>query len=129
MAHLVAMHVWFVGPTPIDRSIHKLEGELYRGHESVGVDRHIAVRHHRLGHPITGTHLVPAFVREPDPDEPGEPALFVYTCPCEKPREDLDQWAQTYRTVGGLKLVIANLRALASGPRATCTRTASSWRS
>lgn len=93
----------FIVPIPKTKPLHKVEAELYRTRQRVGVTgRFIAWRRHRVGGP-NGPEVVQVIRWEPDPEEETGEAWFAYACARETTIEQFDEWATRYRNRWGIE--------------------------
>jgi len=94
----------FIVPIPKTKHTHKIETDLYRTRERVGVTgRFIAWRRYRMGERGTGPEIIQVIRWEPDPEEPTGERWFAYTCRRETTVEEFDAWATRYRTRWGIE--------------------------
>lgn len=94
----------FIVPVPKTKHLQKVEAELYRTRQRVGVTaRFIAWRRYRIGEDHTGPEIVQVIRWEPDPDEPTGETWFAYACRRETTVEEFDAWATRYRTRWGIE--------------------------
>ena len=93
----------FIVPVPKTKALHKVEAELYRTRQRVGVTaRFIAWRRYRMNEG-KGPEIVQVIRWEPDPDEPTGERWFAYACRRETTVEEFDAWATRYRTRWGIE--------------------------
>ncbi|MGH8568135.1 MAG: transposase [Gammaproteobacteria bacterium] len=94
----------FIVPVPKTKHLQKVESELYRTRQRVGVSgRFIAWRRYRMGEDHDGPEIVQVIRWEPDPEEPTGEAWFAYACRRETTVEEFDEWATRYRTRWGIE--------------------------
>jgi hypothetical protein len=104
LALLLATGQDFIVPIPKTKHLHKVEAELYRTRQRVGVTaRFIAWRRHRMGEGSKGPDIVQVIRWEPDPEEPMGERWFAYACARETTVDEFDQWATRYRTRWGIE--------------------------
>lgn len=94
----------FIVPVPKTKHLHKVEADLYRIRQRVGVTgRFIAWRRYRMGEDGTGPEIIQVIQWRPDAAEPSGEYWWAYACRRETTVEEFDEWAQRYRRRWGIE--------------------------